>query len=57
MTSSSRFRSGTGVRIEIVLLVVAVILLVALVPRVRGLGREGLIELSELGRWAPLERG
>jgi uncharacterized membrane protein YdjX (TVP38/TMEM64 family) len=51
---SLSLRSGTGVRVETALLVVAVILLVALVPRIRGLEREGLIELSQLGHWAPV---
>ncbi|MCP3918628.1 MAG: TVP38/TMEM64 family protein [bacterium] len=46
--------SGTGARIKILLIVVAVVAAIALSPKLRGLERTGLVELSELGDLAPL---
>ena len=47
-------RSGAGVRIEVVLIAVALLAAIALFPKLRGLERSGLVELSEMGALAPL---
>jgi uncharacterized membrane protein YdjX (TVP38/TMEM64 family) len=49
-----RARSGTGIRVETVLLAAAAVAAVALSPRLRGLEQLALGELSELGPLAPV---
>jgi uncharacterized membrane protein YdjX (TVP38/TMEM64 family) len=53
-TVGSSVRSGTRVRLVLVFLAVVVVAAVALFPELQKAGRSGLIELSELGRLAPL---
>jgi uncharacterized membrane protein YdjX (TVP38/TMEM64 family) len=51
---TASLRSGTITRIKVVLTAVAIVAAIALIPKLRSLENSGLVELSEMGAFAPL---